>query len=80
MNANLIAPRSPAPSPMWIPVQARLPTPLEDVLVAEPDEESGGLVVFMGYHTGNRGWRATAFEDLPITVTHWMPLPEPPKC
>lgn len=60
----------------WIPCSNRMPeTNGEDVsyLVYVP---SFGAVDIADYHPDVDEW---AFMGLPVTVTHWMPLPEPPK-
>ena len=67
--------------PEWIPVTERLPEPKHEFdarnwyLVAL----SNGVVKELAYEFHNHsvfgyGWRETAYP-----VTHWMPLPEPPK-
>ena len=66
--------------PRWIPVTERLPEVWCNVKTAE-------LVNYMIYspyfgvdigshHAESKTWFCVA---LPCTVTHWMPLPEPPK-
>lgn len=65
--------------PHWIPVTERLPNPKDLVLVCN---EFGG--VHYGYFESNKrwytanNWLADAWTVMP-NVTHWMPLPEPPK-
>ena len=67
--------------PQWISVDDRLPEPKHEFdarnwyLVAL----SNGVVKELAYEFHNHsifgyGWRETAYP-----VTHWMPLPEPPK-
>ena len=67
--------------PEWISVDDRLPEPKHEFdarnwyLVAL----SNGVVKELAYEFNNNsvfgyGWRETAYP-----VTHWMPLPEPPK-
>ena len=67
--------------PQWISVNDRLPKPKYEFdarnwyLVAL----SNGVVKELAYEFHNHsvfgyGWRETAYP-----VTHWMPLPEPPK-
>lgn len=66
--------------PRWIPVEERLP----DVW---RNDETAELVNYMiyspdfgvdigNYHAKAKKWLCMA---LPCTVTHWMPLPEPPE-
>ena len=57
--------------PLWIPVSERLPEYDTDVLTFR------GTVGFCleCYHTGGWGFDNIFMDD----ITHWMPLPEPPK-
>ena len=60
--------------PQWIPVSERLPQEMKPVLAWYWD----GHFAECARWTGRR-WETTwEFEDL-MGVTHWMPLPEPPK-
>ena len=54
----------------WISVDDRLPKPFESVLVFRDGKIS------IDYNEGN-GWFAYDFNGK--RVTHWMPLPKPPK-
>ena len=66
----------------WIPVTERLPEDDEVVLIACKIGK-----MFVGYHKhlypGCEVWRILTARDstkkITYTVTHWMPLPEPPK-
>ena len=58
--------------PRWIPVTERLPEPLEDVLVYDPQDNR----VAEAYMTRPKEWVGVRINH---EVTHWMPLPEPPK-
>lgn len=67
----------------WIPVTERLPDGEDEVLMST---EHGGQVV--GYYDSKRrewlSWSDEYFEYYGLCgnmgkVTHWMPLPEPPK-
>lgn len=61
-----------ADKPKWIPVTERLPE--EDAIVILTDHIDVGTGWFNG-----KGWR-TPFADIDeYRITHWMPLPEPPK-
>ena len=66
--------------PRWIPVAERLPevwrndetAELVNYMIYSPD-----FGVDIGnYHAKAKKWLCMA---LPCTVTHWMPLPEPPE-
>ena len=66
--------------PRWIPVEERLPevwrndetAELVNYMICSPD-----FGVDIGnYHAEAKKWLCMA---LPCTVTHWMPLPEPPE-
>lgn len=59
----------------WIPCSERLPEVCKDTsyLAYIP---SFGAADIADYHPDVDGWTVNG---LPITVTHWMPLPEPPK-
>jgi hypothetical protein len=78
----------------WISVKERLPVlgvdergvrnlPSEEVLIHVPSNE----IFVVGYLTiyGWREWVGTAcgccasVDDLDLLITHWMPLPLPPK-
>jgi hypothetical protein len=67
------------PPPVWIPAEEFLPEPFEDVLTAETLPFADERIVFLGYWDG-KTWHATGFENEEAVVSHWMPLPEPPKC
>lgn len=59
--------------PEWVSVKERMPEPDKEVLVCT-QSKNGSRNVDKGYVLGGR-WvhRGTA------EVTHWMPLPQPPK-
>ena len=67
-------------APRWISVEERLPEMWQN-------EESGELINYMihspyfGVDIGNYNKDAETWlcRALPCTVTHWMPLPEPPE-
>ena len=58
----------------WISVKDRLPERSGNYLVVE-ELKSGGKLTFMRWFNSNI---PTEFTYSPH-VTHWMPLPEPPK-
>ena len=66
----------------WIPVTERLPEPWTPVLIYRPDMVSKMLVTEHGGYCDedDDGWQRYG-KDLynnPV-ITHWMPLPQPPK-
>lgn len=61
-----------AAAPQWISVKDRLPEDISEVLIA-----FGGGVSIACY---GGDWRHPVYPMLPLlSVTHWMPLPKPPK-
>lgn len=69
--------------PHWISVDERLP---EVDARYDEYEYSAELIVYDGsqkrvayYCHTTKEWRDSRYEDDIIEVTHWMPLPEPPK-
>ena len=58
--------------PKWIPVSERLPDENTEVLTYR----KGGISIEL-LHDGV--WGDDDIEYAPYKVTHWMPLPEPPK-
>ena len=72
----------------WIPVEERLPEKRSEYIVCacdegEPiDERIWGdtVVVCADYYDGGFTWYEGNTEyDISDIVTHWMPLPQPPK-
>ena len=62
------------PKQRWIPVTERLPENSKSVIIAHQNGVS------TGWHNGRYWERGAATGHSKIkTVTHWMPLPEPPK-
>ena len=60
---------------MWIPCSERMPEVCKDTSYFSYIP-SFGAVDIADYHPDLDEW---TFMGLPITVTHWMPLPELPK-
>jgi hypothetical protein len=66
----------------WIPVSERLPEVDEPVIAFC---KSGKIFVGFRrkYYSGRWGWviltARDSTKDITQTVTHWMPLPEPPE-
>lgn len=61
-----------AGKPKWISVEDRLPEMLVDVLVYD---RTGGSIE-LAFMTKHCEWVGVCMNH---EVTHWMPLPEPPK-
>ena len=60
--------------PRWVPVEERLPECDVPVLAWDMTEQSWRIA----YRDGT--WYMVGFDDdTAICVTHWMPLPEPPR-
>lgn len=77
-----IAPESLRPTAHWISVKDRLPNAFDEVLVyfngfisiawRETEKRKNGIV---GWHWDSQ----MSYPESLVYVTHWMPLPEPPK-
>lgn len=64
--------------PKWISVKERLPIDrLKKYLVAFRDV--GGSIVDMARYFPSNGWTCDNWDVPQNLITHWMPLPEPPK-
>ena len=64
--------------PKWISVKERLPIDrLKKYLVAFRD--AGGSIVDMARYFPSDGWTCDNWDVPQDLITHWMPLPEPPK-
>lgn len=64
----------------WTPVEERLPEDRSDVLVVAYWHERWG--VYMGWYAPERAQWSVHIgigDRNDVAVTHWMPLPEPPK-
>lgn len=66
----------------WIPVTERLPEKHEHILALTPNKIHGGYHKWLiwydpksGFYDSDPEWGDIEMDD----VTHWMPLPEPPK-
>ena len=64
-------------APCWIPVSERLPE--VDVPVLVIGENCYNQKVVVVRHLTDFGWYDENDDYLMAFVTHWMPLPEPPK-
>lgn len=64
--------------PKWISVKERPPIDrLKKYLVAFRD--AGGSIVDMARYIPSDGWTCDNWDVPQNLITHWMPLPEPPK-
>lgn len=61
----------------WISVNERLPDDMCDKLVFDIRSETQCQYISY-YNPQENNWKRTV-DKKPIKVTHWMPLPEPPK-
>ena len=60
----------------WIPVTDRLPEDGSDILAYAENGEDARIVP-ANYDRGT--WFDCCFNRVTENITHWMPLPEPPK-
>ena len=58
----------------WISVEERLPEEDKDVLAY-----NGAYMIIAAYATNPTKYWYTITGSVTRTITHWMPLPEPPK-
>lgn len=70
----------------WISVEERMPKYNEDVLVFRPSMAMKIVVTrYNGYYgeddeEWHEGWEFYGFDNKGrLVITHWMPMPEPPK-
>ena len=62
----------------WISVDDMLPEPFVSVLVHMPGEEPCPTVR-EGFISNDGIWQSAMFRREPGEVTHWKPMPQPPK-
>ena len=62
----------------WISVDDKLPEPFVSVLVQMPGEEPCPTVR-EGFISNDGIWQSAMFRREPGEVTHWQPMPQPPK-
>ena len=62
----------------WISVYDELPQPFVSVLVHMPGEEPCPTVR-EGFISNDGIWQSAMFRREPGEVTHWHPMPQPPK-
>ena len=65
--------------PRWISVKDRLPEPGITKLIVTVQHEHGNTVDMARYLGPQEGWDLVSWKLWDKNVTHWMPLPEPPK-
>lgn len=63
----------------WISVKDRLPERGGTYLCFQPLAASFCMVNTYRWSTTNNGWRGAQIGSVITGITHWMPLPEPPK-
>lgn len=72
----------------WIKIEDRLPDNIGEYIVYAQDENSPAsegvwyenVVIVAEYGLGEWTWNENGIEwDISGIVTHWMPLPEPPR-
>lgn len=61
--------------PQWISVKERLPRNYIEVIVFD----AIGRGMFLGAIGYSGEWEIPGFRTCRFNITHWMPLPEPPK-
>ena len=62
----------------WISVNDRLPEPYVSVLVNMPGEKPF-RTVREGFISNDGIWQSAMIRREPGEVTHWQPIPQPPK-
>lgn len=63
----------------WISVDERLPGVSGRYICAVKDKNGHTWTVAGDYSLEMKKWFGLLFGEIKNTVTHWMPLPEPPK-
>lgn len=63
----------------WIPVTERLPETFGEYLVAVKDVSGQVYSDYADYDPFRQKWTTGLFLGVRDKITHWMPLPEPPK-
>lgn len=66
-------------SSKWIPVSERLPEVFGEFAVAVKTVNGEMCADYADYDPFLQRWRTSCFIGDDECVTHWMPLPEPPK-
>jgi hypothetical protein len=66
----------------WTSVKDKLPKEAEDVLINYIGWDENNSTIIAWLDTDNNTWEAEVFDGAKMRqkdVTHWMPLPKPPK-
>ena len=63
----------------WIPVSERLPEKFGEYIVTVQEETGEKYSDYADYDLSHQRWRTGLFLGVRDKVTHWMPMPEPPK-
>lgn len=63
----------------WIPVTERLPDTFGEFIVTVKKLDGTYYSDYADYDPFSERWTTGLFFDIGSKVTHWMPLPEPPK-
>lgn len=63
----------------WISVEERLPGVSGRYICAVKDKNGHTWTVAADYSLEMKTWFGLMFGEIKNTVTHWMPLPDPPK-
>ena len=63
----------------WIPVSERMPNHFGDFIVAVKEGTGQRYSDYASYDPYQQKWRTGLMLGRMDEVTHWMPLPEPPK-
>lgn len=66
-------------APKWIPVTVRLPEKFGEYLVVVKKETGEVYSDYADYDLFQQRWTTGLYFEIGSCVTHWMPLPEPPK-
>ena len=75
-DAPTIDPEPLGPTAHWISVKDRLPQVKEDVLIYDSHHRN----IYKAWYIGDIDvWFSNEYLPQFINITHWMPLPEPPK-
>jgi hypothetical protein len=63
----------------WVPTEERLPEIFGEFIVAVQDADGKRCSDYADYDPYQKRWRTGMYLGVRDKVTHWMPLPAPPK-